>query len=132
MITEFLKFLDSWLVLLEPNFNLGFHYIWSKYNTHLCSNLQVNQHLSPWLICVLNHLQLALLYMQGNRHVLATDEWLRVKGYEDAYAIGDCATIDQRKIMVCEVFNYLIIILDAVSSLVHLSCNLSYYCWLSF
>ncbi|KAF5481199.1 hypothetical protein F2P56_001868 [Juglans regia] len=35
---------------------------------------------------------------QANRHVLATDEWLRVKGCEDAYAIGDCATIDQRKI----------------------------------
>ena len=65
--------------------------------------------------------------MQGNRRVLATNEWLRVKGYEDAYAIGDCATIDQRKIMVCEVFNCLIILLDAVSSLVHLSCNLSYY-----
>nr|XP_043606195.1 external alternative NAD(P)H-ubiquinone oxidoreductase B1, mitochondrial [Erigeron canadensis] len=36
---------------------------------------------------------------QGNRKVLATDEWLRVKGREDVYAIGDCATIDQRKIM---------------------------------
>nr|GEU69215.1 external alternative NAD(P)H-ubiquinone oxidoreductase B1, mitochondrial-like [Tanacetum cinerariifolium] len=36
---------------------------------------------------------------QGNRRVLATDEWLRVKGCEDVYAIGDCATIDQRKVM---------------------------------
>ncbi|XP_024994567.1 external alternative NAD(P)H-ubiquinone oxidoreductase B1, mitochondrial-like [Cynara cardunculus var. scolymus] len=36
---------------------------------------------------------------QGKRRVLATDEWLRVKGYEDVYAIGDCATIDQRKVM---------------------------------
>ncbi|PSS05754.1 External alternative NAD(P)H-ubiquinone oxidoreductase [Actinidia chinensis var. chinensis] len=36
---------------------------------------------------------------QGNRHVLATDEWLRVKGCQDVYALGDCATIDQRKIM---------------------------------
>ncbi|XP_071731420.1 external alternative NAD(P)H-ubiquinone oxidoreductase B1, mitochondrial-like [Rutidosis leptorrhynchoides] len=36
---------------------------------------------------------------QGKRKVLATDEWLRVKGCEDVYAIGDCATIDQRRIM---------------------------------
>ncbi|XP_051125729.1 external alternative NAD(P)H-ubiquinone oxidoreductase B1, mitochondrial-like isoform X2 [Andrographis paniculata] len=36
---------------------------------------------------------------QGNRRVLATDEWLRVKGCEDVYALGDCATVDQRKIM---------------------------------
>ncbi|GAB4859539.1 External alternative NAD(P)H-ubiquinone oxidoreductase B1, mitochondrial [Ancistrocladus abbreviatus] len=36
---------------------------------------------------------------QGKRHVLATDEWLRVKGCTDAFALGDCATIDQRKVM---------------------------------
>ncbi|GAV68852.1 hypothetical protein CFOL_v3_12355 [Cephalotus follicularis] len=36
---------------------------------------------------------------QEKRRVLATDEWLRVKGCKDVYAIGDCATIDQRKIM---------------------------------
>ncbi|XP_059661996.1 external alternative NAD(P)H-ubiquinone oxidoreductase B1, mitochondrial-like [Cornus florida] len=36
---------------------------------------------------------------QGHRRVLATDEWLRVKGCDDVYALGDCATIDQRKIM---------------------------------
>ncbi|KAL2457916.1 External alternative NAD(P)H-ubiquinone oxidoreductase B1 [Forsythia ovata] len=36
---------------------------------------------------------------QGNRRILATDEWLRVEGCEDVYALGDCATIDQRKIM---------------------------------
>ncbi|PON80557.1 Parvalbumin [Parasponia andersonii] len=35
---------------------------------------------------------------QADRRILATDEWLRVKGYENVYAIGDCATIDQRKI----------------------------------
>ncbi|CAA0816192.1 External alternative NAD(P)H-ubiquinone oxidoreductase B1- mitochondrial [Striga hermonthica] len=35
---------------------------------------------------------------QGSRRVLATDEWLRVKGCEDVYALGDCATVDQRKI----------------------------------
>ncbi|OAY34117.1 external alternative NAD(P)H-ubiquinone oxidoreductase B1, mitochondrial [Manihot esculenta] len=36
---------------------------------------------------------------QANRRVLATDEWLRIKGCENVYALGDCATIDQRKIM---------------------------------
>ncbi|CAI9275523.1 unnamed protein product [Lactuca saligna] len=36
---------------------------------------------------------------QGKRRVLATDEWLRVKGCEDVYAIGDCATLVQRKVM---------------------------------
>ncbi|KAM5580895.1 external alternative NAD(P)H-ubiquinone oxidoreductase B1, mitochondrial [Rosa sericea] len=36
---------------------------------------------------------------QANRRVLVTDEWLRVKGCDDVYAIGDCATINQRKIM---------------------------------
>ncbi|KAJ7948251.1 External alternative NAD(P)H-ubiquinone oxidoreductase B1 mitochondrial [Quillaja saponaria] len=36
---------------------------------------------------------------QSKRHILATDEWLRVKGCEAVYAIGDCATIDQHKIM---------------------------------
>lgn len=41
--------------------------------------------------------------MQTDRRALATDEWLRVKGCEDVYALGDCATIDQRKIMVCKI-----------------------------
>lgn len=36
---------------------------------------------------------------QGKRRVLATDEWLRVKGCENVYALGDCATVDQKKIM---------------------------------
>lgn len=36
---------------------------------------------------------------QTKRHVLATDEWLRVKGCEAVYAVGDCSTIVQRKIM---------------------------------
>ncbi|KAJ9171016.1 hypothetical protein P3X46_019070 [Hevea brasiliensis] len=36
---------------------------------------------------------------QGNRRVLATDEWLRVEGCDDIYALGDCATIIQRSIM---------------------------------
>ncbi|CAA2982800.1 external alternative NAD(P)H-ubiquinone oxidoreductase B1, mitochondrial [Olea europaea subsp. europaea] len=43
---------------------------------------------------------------QGNRRVLATDEWLRVKGCENVYALGDCATVDQKKIMedISEIF----------------------------
>jgi NADH:ubiquinone reductase (non-electrogenic) len=32
--------------------------------------------------------------------VLATDEWLRVPECEGVYAVGDCATINQRKVMV--------------------------------
>ncbi|XP_061346706.1 external alternative NAD(P)H-ubiquinone oxidoreductase B1, mitochondrial-like [Gastrolobium bilobum] len=36
---------------------------------------------------------------QAKRHVLATDEWLRVKGCKSVYAIGDCSSINQRKIM---------------------------------
>ncbi|KAF3679718.1 External alternative NAD(P)H-ubiquinone oxidoreductase B2, mitochondrial [Capsicum baccatum] len=36
---------------------------------------------------------------QGNRRVLATDEWLRVEGQDSVYALGDCATINQRKVM---------------------------------
>ncbi|KAM0059086.1 putative NADH:ubiquinone reductase (non-electrogenic) [Helianthus debilis subsp. tardiflorus] len=36
---------------------------------------------------------------QGNRRVMATDEWLRVEGVPNVYALGDCATINQRKVM---------------------------------
>ncbi|EOX99315.1 FAD/NAD(P)-binding domain - like 6 [Theobroma cacao] len=36
---------------------------------------------------------------QGSRRVLATDEWLRVEGCDNVYALGDCATINQRKVM---------------------------------
>lgn len=36
---------------------------------------------------------------QGKRRVLATNEWLRVKECENVYALGDCASIDQRKVM---------------------------------
>lgn len=35
---------------------------------------------------------------QAKRHVLATNEWLRVEGCENVYAIGDCSSINQRKI----------------------------------
>ncbi|PWA73161.1 NAD(P)H dehydrogenase B4 [Artemisia annua] len=36
---------------------------------------------------------------QGNRRVMATDEWLRVEGLPNVYALGDCATINQRRVM---------------------------------
>ncbi|EEF37704.1 external alternative NAD(P)H-ubiquinone oxidoreductase B2, mitochondrial [Ricinus communis] len=36
---------------------------------------------------------------QTNRRALATDEWLRVEGCNDVYALGDCATVNQRKVM---------------------------------
>ncbi|KAK1378867.1 hypothetical protein POM88_025611 [Heracleum sosnowskyi] len=36
---------------------------------------------------------------QANRRVLATDEWLRVERCNSIYALGDCATINQRKVM---------------------------------
>lgn len=36
---------------------------------------------------------------QGQRRVLATDEWLRVDGCDTVYALGDTATINQRKVM---------------------------------
>ncbi|KAH1145926.1 hypothetical protein GYH30_041564 [Glycine max] len=36
---------------------------------------------------------------QASRRALATDEWLRVEGCSNVYALGDCATINQRKVM---------------------------------
>lgn len=36
---------------------------------------------------------------QGKRRALATDEWLRVEGCDNIYALGDCATINQRRVM---------------------------------
>ncbi|KAK5825846.1 External alternative NADH-ubiquinone oxidoreductase, mitochondrial [Gossypium arboreum] len=43
---------------------------------------------------------------QGNRRALATDEWLRVEGFGNIYALGDCATVNQRKVMedISEIF----------------------------
>lgn len=40
-------------------------------------------------------------YNQTNRRVLGTDEWLRVEGCDGVYALGDCASIQQRKVLVC-------------------------------
>lgn len=43
---------------------------------------------------------------QPNRRALATDEWLRVEGCDSIYALGDCATINQRKVVedICAIF----------------------------
>ncbi|CAL9048767.1 unnamed protein product [Musa banksii] len=45
---------------------------------------------------------------QGNRRALATDEWLRVRECENVCAIGDCATMSQRKVMedIMEIFRF--------------------------
>jgi NADH:ubiquinone reductase (non-electrogenic) len=45
------------------------------------------------------------LDIQANRRVLATDEWLRVRECGDVYAVGDCATINQRRVMVCNKYS---------------------------
>ncbi|XP_058089988.1 external alternative NAD(P)H-ubiquinone oxidoreductase B1, mitochondrial-like isoform X2 [Magnolia sinica] len=44
---------------------------------------------------------------QNNRRALATDEWLRVEGCDGIYALGDCGTIHQRKVMedISAIFN---------------------------
>ncbi|KAG7636866.1 External alternative NAD(P)H-ubiquinone oxidoreductase B4 [Arabidopsis thaliana] len=44
---------------------------------------------------------------QGQRRVLATDEWLRVEGCDGVYALGDTATINQRRVMedIAAIFN---------------------------
>ncbi|KAK7362954.1 hypothetical protein VNO77_05079 [Canavalia gladiata] len=36
---------------------------------------------------------------QTNRRAIATDEWLRAEATSNVYALGDCATINQRKVM---------------------------------
>ncbi|KAF6163113.1 hypothetical protein GIB67_013812 [Kingdonia uniflora] len=36
---------------------------------------------------------------QSKRRSLAADEWVRVEGCDSVYALGDCATIHQRKVM---------------------------------
>lgn len=47
---------------------------------------------------------------QTDRRVLATDEWLRVKNADGVYALGDCATVEQRK--VAEDISYLFKLAD--------------------
>lgn len=51
---------------------------------------------------------------QNDRRALATDEWLRVEGCDNVYALGDCATINQRKII--EDLSYIFKIADKDNS----------------
>lgn len=103
------------MVFLELNIKLDFHVVLA-YALTFNSNAIVT---------------LTLLCMQAKRRVLETDEWLRVKGCENVYAIGDCATIDQRKVMVSEAFNCLILLFRTAVVLLHYSCNVSFYSSLS-
>ncbi|WOL15682.1 external alternative NAD(P)H-ubiquinone oxidoreductase B3, mitochondrial-like [Canna indica] len=45
---------------------------------------------------------------QGNGRAVSTDEWLRVNECDGVFAIGDCATISQRKVMedILEIFEF--------------------------
>lgn len=36
---------------------------------------------------------------QTDHRVLKTDEWLRVKNTDGVYALGDCASVEQRKVV---------------------------------
>lgn len=38
--------------------------------------------------------------VQHNRHAILTDQWLEVKGLPNVYALGDCASIEQEKLLV--------------------------------
>jgi NADH dehydrogenase FAD-containing subunit len=59
-------------------------------------------------MCLLHLTNVSCFKEQGNRRVLATDEWLRVEGCDNVYALGDCATINQRKVMVPVPFTFLL------------------------
>ena len=65
----------------------------------VCEDIKKN--VSPFytgvLIC---QFSAVLILLQGSRRVLATDEWLRVKGCEYVYALGDCTHLQQKKIKV--------------------------------
>lgn len=47
-----------------------------------------------------HHLIFFISPLKEKRRILTTDEWLRVKGCSNVYALGDCASVDQRKVMV--------------------------------
>ena len=102
-------------MFLEPNFKLDFHVVLAYAFTFNSISI----------------ITLTLLYIQAKSRVLETNEWLRVKGCENVYAIGDCATIDQRKIMVSEAFNCLTLLFRTAVVLLHYSCNVSFYSSLS-
>ncbi|RWR88074.1 external alternative NADPH-ubiquinone oxidoreductase B1, mitochondrial [Cinnamomum micranthum f. kanehirae] len=43
---------------------------------------------------------------QKDRRAFSTDEWLRVKDVKNVFALGDCATIHQRRVMILSVNIY--------------------------
>lgn len=45
---------------------------------------------------------------------MATDEWMRVEGLNNVYGLGDCATINQRKVMVRSVVNFGFLLLQFI------------------
>lgn len=63
-------------------------------------HLSISPKFPDSLLIYLFHRGLYVICAQASRRVLATDEWLRVEGCDDVYALGDCATINQRKVMV--------------------------------
>ena len=59
--------------------------------------------------------------------MLATDEWLRVLGCDNVYALGDCATISQRKVMVRALINFEVSFLFTMSDISTFELNLKFY-----
>ncbi|XP_031249271.1 external alternative NAD(P)H-ubiquinone oxidoreductase B1, mitochondrial-like isoform X4 [Pistacia vera] len=55
--------------------------------------------IAEWMSNVYPIIYAQAFVFQTDRRALATNEWLQVKGCENVYALGDCATINQRKIM---------------------------------
>jgi hypothetical protein len=49
--------------------------------------------------------------IQHNKLAIVTDEYLQVKGFDSIYAVGECATIDQKKLL--EKWKDVFITLDA-------------------
>lgn len=86
------------IFLLSQGYFLDLYFILICVLYEFCASINSESALFTQVIFLVIHN--FMFYMQGKRRILATDEWLRVKGCEDVYAIGDCATIDQRKIMV--------------------------------
>lgn len=61
---------------------------------------------------------------------MATDEWLRVEGCDNVYALGDCATINQRKVMVSAPFRFVWLMFSV--SFVFMPINSSVRCIMVF
>ena len=70
--------------------------------------INIPNHVSRLVLFIFHQIIFSFIYYlleigyseQINRRAIATDEWLRVESTSDVYALGDCATINQRKVMV--------------------------------